>query len=99
MTPSNYDLLIELVAAKSDCLFGSDQQAEALKTLDDFAENNAVPADLRADALLQKSILMRELNRNRQARLAENRAIEIVDSPAEKASIEKMVQRMRAKFD
>jgi len=99
VTPSNYDLLIELVAAKSDCLFGSDRQADALKTLDDFAENKAIPPDLRADALLQKSILMRELNRNRQARLAENRAIEIVDSPAEKASIEKMVRRLRAKFD
>ena len=99
MTPSNYDLLIELVAAKSDCLFDSDQQDKALITLDDFAENEAVPADLRADALLQKSILMRKLNRNRQARLVENRAIEIVDSPAEKASIEKMVQRMRAKFE
>ena len=99
VTPSNHDLLTELVAAKSDCLFGSDQQAEALKTLDDFSENKTIPADLRADALLQKSILMRKLNRNRQARLAENRAIEIVDSPAEKASIEKMVQRMRAKFD
>lgn len=99
ITPSNYDLLIELVAAKSDCLFGSEQQADALKTLDDFAENEAIPADLRADALLQKSILMRELNRGRQARLAENRAIEIVDSPSEKASIQKMVLRMRAKFD
>jgi len=99
VTPTNFDLLIELVAAKSDCLFDSDQQADALKTLDDFAENKVIPADLRADALLQKSILMRALNRNRQARLAENRAIEIVDSPAEKASIEKMVQRMRAKFD
>lgn len=99
VTPSNYDLLIELVAAKSDCLFGSDQQSDALKTLDDFAENTAIPADLRADALLQKSILMRKLNRNRQARLSENRAIEIVDSPAEKSSVQKMVQRMRAKFD
>ena len=98
-TPNNFDLLIELVAAKSDCLFGSEQQAEALKTLDDFADNKRVPADLRADALLQKSMLMRQLNRTRQARLAENRAIEIVDSPAEKASVQKMVQRMRAKFD
>ena len=99
LTTSNFDLLLELVAAKSDCLFASEQQAEALKTLDDFADNEAVPADLRADALLQKSILMRELNRTRQARLAENRAIEIVDSPAVKASIQKIVQRMRAKFD
>ena len=98
-TPNNFDLLIELVAAKSDCLFGSDQQADALKTLDDFADNEKIPADLRADALLQKSMLMRELNRTRQARLAENRAIEIVDSPAEKASVQKMVQRMRAKYE
>ena len=98
-TPRNFDLLIELVAAKSDCLFGSDKQADALKTLDDFADDEKIPADLRADALLQKSMLMRELNRTRQARLAENRAIEIVDSPAEKTSVQKMVQRMRAKFD
>jgi thioredoxin-related protein len=98
-TSNNVDLLVDLVGAKSDALFAGGQQAEALRLLDEFSENKTLPEDLRAEALLQKSILMRKLNRNRQARLVENRAVEIVKSPTEKAAVQKMVKLLRAKFD
>lgn len=99
LTTSNFDLLIDLVGALSDALFADQNQAGALRLLDEFAENETLPADLRAEALLQKSMLMRKLDRRRQARLAENRAIGIVQSPTEKAALQKMVDLLRRKFD
>lgn len=95
---SNPDLLIDIVGAKADALFGSDQRADALQTLDNFAENTRMPPDLRAEALLHKSMLMRDMGRTRQARLAENRAIEINESVREKAETQKVIEKLREKF-
>jgi thioredoxin-related protein len=98
-TPRNFDLLIDLVGAKSDVLFAAGKQADALRLLDEFSDNQSLPEDLRAEALLQKAMLMRKLDRGRQARLSENRAIEIVKSPTEKAAVKKMVDLLRSKYD
>ena len=92
------DLLIDIVGAKADAMFSSGQQADALQELDNFAENTRMPPDLRAEALLQKSMLMRDMGRTRQARLAENRAVEITESAAEKAETQKVIKKLRERF-
>jgi len=89
------DLLIDIVGAKADALFSSGEEADALQTLDNFAENTRMPSDLRAEALLQKSMLMRDMGRTRQARLAENRAVEITETAREKAETQKVVEKLR----
>lgn len=94
---NNPDIRIDLIGAKADCLYAMDNQEEALKELDDFSEDTQMPADLRAEALLHKAMIMREQKRSRQARLAENRAIETVESPKEKAELQKIVDRLREK--
>lgn len=94
---NNPDIRIDLIGAKADCLYAMDDQEGALKVLDDFSEDTQMPADLRAEALLQKAMIMREQKRTRQARLAENRAIETVESPKEKAEMQKIVDRLREK--
>ena len=93
------DLLIELISAKADTLFELGQEADALTTLDNFIEDARQPADLRAQALLHKSLMMRDRNRVRQARLAENRAVEIVPSSQQQREIQNLVERLRGKFD
>ena len=95
----NPDVLIELVSGKADALYATDRQAEALQTLDNFADDTRVPADLRAEATLQKSMLMRRMGKTRLARLSENRAIEIADTPKLKGEIQKVVQRLRNKYE
>ncbi len=92
------DLLIELTSAKADAQYELKQEAESLQTLDQFIDNERQPADLRAQALLHKSLLMRTSSRIRQARLAENRAVEIVQSPQQKREVQKLVEALRAKF-
>jgi tetratricopeptide (TPR) repeat protein len=92
------DLLIEIVAAKADSQMDLNQEVEALATLDQFIDNAGNPADLRAQALLHKSVIMRERNRIRQARLAENRAIEIIQSSQQRREIQKLVESLRAKY-
>ena len=96
---SKPDLLIDVVGAKADALFNSGDRAEALQTLDNFAENTRMPPDLRAEALLHKSMLMRDMGRTRQARLAENRAVEITETAREKAETQKVIEKLREKFE
>ena len=95
----NADLKIDLVAAKADTLYASEQADEALKVLDDYADDDDMPSELRAEALLHKGMIMREMGRDRQARLTENRAIEVTESPKERAAIQMIVDRLRSKSD
>jgi thioredoxin-related protein len=93
------DLLIDLVSAKADALYELKREAEALQTLDNFADDTQMPSDLRAEALLHKSMMMRDMKRIRQARLAENRAIEITESAGQRAEMQKIVDRLREKYE
>lgn len=93
------DVLSEVVSGKADSLFAGGKQAEALQTLDTFADNTDVPADLRASALLHKSMLMRESGKNRTARLVENRARDIVESTKERTEIQNLIERLRKKYE
>jgi thioredoxin-related protein len=92
------DLQIELIGAKADSLSALDQMTEAIQVLDAFAENSDNPADLRCEAFLHKAMVMRDSGRNRQASLAENRAIQTAGTPEERAEIEKLVEQLRKKF-
>ncbi len=93
------DILVELVGAKADSLFELKDVAGALQVLDNFADDTQMPSDLRSEAMLHKSMIMRDSGRKRQARLAENRAVEIAESPKEKAEMQKIVERLRKKYD
>ena len=93
------DVLVELISGKADALYALDRQTEALQTLDNFADDTRVPADLRAEVTLQKSMLMRKMGKTRLARLSENRAIEIADTPKLKGEIQKVVLRLRDKYE
>lgn len=95
---NNPDVMIELVSARADALYEIDDPATALQSLDSFADDTQMPSDLRAEALLHKSMIMRDMNRGRQARLAENRAIEVCESPKQKAEMQKIVDRLRKKY-
>jgi len=90
---------VELISGKADALFALDRQSEALQTLDNFADDTRVPADLRAEVTLQKSMLMRQMGKTRMARLSENRAIEIADTPKLKGEIQKVVAQLRDKYE
>ncbi len=95
---SNPDVMIELVSARADALFEMEDAEGALQSLDSFADDTQMPADLRAEALLHKSMIMRDMKRTRQARLAENRAIEVCESAKQKAEMKKIIDRLREKY-
>jgi len=94
---SNPDVMIELVSAKADALYEMKDEKSALQILDDFADDKQMPSDLRAESLLHKAMIMRDMKRTRQARLAENRAIEITESAQERSEVQKIVDKLRAK--
>ena len=95
---NNPDIMIDLVGSKADAMFALDDAAGALRELDNFSEDTQMPTDLRSEALLHKAMIMRDMKRTRQARLAENRAIEISETPKERAEMQKIVERLREKF-
>jgi tetratricopeptide (TPR) repeat protein len=95
---NNPDIMIDLVSAKADAMFELDDAAGALRELSDFSDDTQMPSDLRAEALLHQAMIMRDMKRTRQARLAENRAIQITESPKERAEMQKIVERLREKF-
>ena len=92
------DLLIELIGSKADSLVASGDTLSAIRELDNFSDDKQMPTDLRGVALLHKAMIMRETDRRRQARLAENRAIEVSESPEQRAEMQKLVERLRKKF-
>ena len=96
---SNPDVMIELVSAKADAEFAMDNAIGAMQTLDNFSEDTQMPSDLRGEALLHKAMIMREMKRTRQARLAENRAIEVAESTKERSEMQKIVDRLRKKYE
>jgi tetratricopeptide (TPR) repeat protein len=95
---ANPDLLIELVSGKADALYASDDGKQALQILDNFADDTNMPNDLRAEALLHKAMLMRDSGRQRTARLAENRAVEIMENSKARGEIQQVVDRLRKKY-
>lgn len=93
------DVLIELISGKADALFELKQEADAVRMLDNFAEDTNMPPDLRCEAMLHKSMLIRAIGNLRLARLSENRAIEIANTPTLKAEIRKVVERLGAVYE
>ncbi|MFT7632764.1 MAG: tetratricopeptide (TPR) repeat protein [Mariniblastus sp.] len=92
------DIMIDLVSAKADAMYELKDEAGALTTLDNFSDDTQMPADLRAESLLHKAMIMRDAGRTRQAKLAENRAIEVTESATERSEMQKIVERLRDKY-
>ena len=95
---NNPDVSAELVSGKAEAFYLLKRPADALSTLDNFAEDTNVPSDLRAEATLHKSMLMREMGKTRLARLSENRAIEIANTPKLRREFQNVVDRLRQKY-
>ena len=92
------DLMIEIVGSKADALTALKKADQAIQTLDDFAKDEDWPADLRSEAYLQKAMILREQGKTGPALRAENDAIKISESAAEKAHLEKLTEQLRIKF-
>ena len=95
----NPDLLADLVSAKADALFELDKGQEALQALDNFSDDTQMPSDLRSEILLHKAMILRDQDRRRLAILAENRAIEISEAGPERTEMQKIVEKLRKKYE
>lgn len=89
------DALVELVGTLADlqCLAG--QETEALDALEQFAGNEQIPVDLRAEALLHAALIMREAGRTRPALLTENRAVSLSKTPELSRELQRVVDALR----
>ena len=102
---SDPELMQTLISAKADALFELKKYDEAVRILNDFALSDRWPADLRSDCLLHKAIVLREQAEiekrptlKRAAIIAENKAIEIVETSSEKSERQKLVEKLRKRY-
>ena len=95
---STPDLMIEIVGSKADALTAQKNVEKAIEILDQFGRDENWPADLRSEAFLQKAMILREQGRTGPALRAENDAIKISESAAEKAHLEKLTEQLRIKY-
>lgn len=92
------DLYAELIEAKADTWHGNGKVEDAITALEQYAANDKFPADLRAKALIHKAVFLREQNKLRAALLSENKALGLIDSPKQRAELERMIEQVRAAF-
>lgn len=90
------DALIELVATLADLQCSAGDEAAGLETLEQFASRENLPVDLRAEALLQAAMIMREAGRTRPAMLTENRAVALAKSPELARELQRVVDALRS---
>ncbi|MEZ6093374.1 MAG: thioredoxin family protein [Pirellulaceae bacterium] len=95
-TRINPDVMIEFVGAVADLQYGLNRAEDAMKTLDNFADDAQMPVDLRCEALLHQAMIMRDMGRLRPAMLVENRAVELADTTSLKREIQLVVERIRS---
>jgi len=92
---SEPDALVELVATLADLQCKAGKEDDALASLEAFAVDEAVPPDLRAEALLQAAMIMRESGRVRPAMLTENRAVALAKTPELAREMQRVVDDLR----
>jgi thioredoxin-related protein len=93
------EMIAEVVGAKADALVEQGNADAAIKAIDQFVDEDRWPSLLRAEALLHKALILRSTDRRRAAILAENKALEIAESPLDKSQIQRLIDQLRRKFD
>jgi predicted negative regulator of RcsB-dependent stress response len=93
------ELLATSTGAKADALFDQGKADDATQVLDQFADQDQMPPDLRGEALLHKALILRLTDRRRGAILAENKAVDLVESPADRAQMQRLVDQLRRRFE
>ncbi len=96
---SRPELLLEVAQARADVLIELDRIDEALSALDRLVEDAGLPGPVRAAASLHKAMVLRETGRRRAAILAENKAIELIETTDEKAEIQNLVDQLRDRYE
>jgi tetratricopeptide (TPR) repeat protein len=93
------ELMAALVGAKADALVEQGSADQAVEAIDLFAADTRWAEIVRAEALLHKALILRTTDRRRAAILAENKAVDTVASPQDKAQIQRLVDQLRRKFE
>ncbi len=93
------NLTLELVEIKADSQVAAGDDSGAIDSLDAFSAQAQWPAVLRAETLLQKAMILRETARRRAAIISENKAVELCESPSDKAEVQRLVDLLRKRYE
>lgn len=89
------DLATEIYISKSDVLASLGKFEDAYAMLDRIVANPKTPQYLKPDLLIQKALLLRETGDTEKAELAEYQAVDLTESPEERADLLKLIEQIR----
>lgn len=87
--------IAEIISLKSEALVAQGRTDDALTLLDLFAGNEKHPYFLRADCLVQKSVLLRDQGRSEEAEKVEQEALLMIEDPDERADLAKYIETLK----
>lgn len=88
------DTLAEVYSLKADSLIELGKNEEALELFDRFADRKDYPTIVRADMLVQKSVLLKEFGKVDGAKEAQLKALELVKDPDERDEIRDLIEQI-----
>lgn len=89
------DVLVEVAIAQADCLLSLEREDEAIAALDRVLERNDLDEELRGDTLIEKAMILRELDRVQAATEAEDEAVRITTDARRRAQLLKIIESLR----
>ena len=85
----------EIVAMKASSLLALEKTDEAISAFQSFIDSDFHPDYAKADLLIQKAMLLREVDRKDAAELAEKQALELADSDEQKAELQELINQLK----
>ena len=72
-----------------------DRTDEALSLLDEATQLKGMPADLQAELLVQKAMILRETGQAEKAELAERQAIGKLEDPKAQEQLRQLIEQLK----
>ena len=88
------DKLSELYSLKTESLLELDKVPAALELMDKFIGRKDYPTLLRADMLVQKSIILKEEGKTKEAVKAQEDAIDMVENSDDRDEIRELIEQL-----
>ena len=85
----------EIIGMKAYALVAMEKTDEAIKAFQAFVDSDLHPNYAKADLLIQKAMLLREVDRKDAAELAEKQALELADSEEQKAELQELINQLK----
>ena len=87
--------MTRVASARAEALLELEREDEAIGAFDEVLRREDLNSSERADLLIEKAMILRELDRGAEAEKAEDEALEVTSDPKKKASLRAIIEQLR----